>query len=105
MQLISSQKELSLTQASIAAKNREKRMLQLTVQDLASVPKEEPVRMYEGVGKMYVPYFSALALVVYNRRGGTAWCWYEINRWAQSSRFPSTYLNWYIGSSCNLDRR
>jgi hypothetical protein len=62
MQLISSQKELSLTQASIAAKNREKRMLQLTVQDLASVPREEPVKMYEGVGKMYVILFVLFSI-------------------------------------------
>lgn len=44
------QQQISLVKAQIAAKNREKRLVQLTVAELNSLPAETPV--YDGVGKM-----------------------------------------------------
>ncbi|CED82224.1 Prefoldin beta-like [Phaffia rhodozyma] len=54
VQLQKSRKELSLVNAQILAKERERKMLQLTVRQLGDVPSEESVRMYKGVGKMFL---------------------------------------------------
>jgi prefoldin subunit 1 len=43
-----------MVKAQIQAKERERRILELTIKQLATVPAEEGARMFKGVGKMYV---------------------------------------------------
>lgn len=56
IQLVRSRKDLSLVTAQIQAKEKERRILQLTSRELGSVPEREEkgdeVKMYKGVGKM-----------------------------------------------------
>lgn len=42
----------------MAAKQRDQRLLQLTSTELAGLPKE--TKVYEGVGKMYVPSYITM---------------------------------------------
>ncbi|KAL9090392.1 MAG: hypothetical protein Q9159_002019 [Coniocarpon cinnabarinum] len=45
-----SQQQIAIVKAQIAGKNRESRLLQLTMSEMSSIPKETPV--YEGIGKL-----------------------------------------------------
>ncbi|KAG8929528.1 hypothetical protein FRC02_005469 [Tulasnella sp. 418] len=49
-----SSKALSVSRAQISQKEREKRMLHLTVEELTSMPNDENIKMYKGVGKMFM---------------------------------------------------
>jgi prefoldin subunit 1 len=49
-----SAQQLQIVRGQITSKQREKRMLELSQKELASIPKETPV--YDGVGKMYAEY-------------------------------------------------
>ncbi|EIW71349.1 prefoldin subunit 1 [Tremella mesenterica] len=51
-QAINSQRNLSVARAQIQSKEKERRILQLTMKELATVP--EPSKMYKGVGKMFM---------------------------------------------------
>lgn len=50
---IQSQRALSMTRQQVATKERERRILQLTIDEIGSM--EGDVKLYKGVGKMYVP--------------------------------------------------
>lgn len=55
LQAVQSQKQLSIVKAQIQGKEKERRILQLTMRELAAVPEaksEDDGRMYKGVGKM-----------------------------------------------------
>lgn len=52
VQAIVAQKSLSMVKAQIQSKERERRILELTIRQLATVPAEENARMFKGVGKM-----------------------------------------------------
>ncbi|KAI9656864.1 MAG: hypothetical protein M1821_003503 [Bathelium mastoideum] len=47
-----SQQQISIVKTQIAAKTRESRMVQLTLNEIESLP--EQTNVYEGVGKMFV---------------------------------------------------
>ncbi|QIX02193.1 hypothetical protein AMS68_007710 [Peltaster fructicola] len=47
-----SQQQLGIVRSQLATKQREKRMLELSSNELGALPKETPV--YDGVGKMFV---------------------------------------------------
>ena len=49
---INSQRALSVTKSTQAVKERERRILQLTINEVDSLDKD--VNLYKGVGKMYV---------------------------------------------------
>ncbi|WWC92634.1 uncharacterized protein L201_007593 [Kwoniella dendrophila CBS 6074] len=53
-QAITSQKQLSIVKAQIQSKEKEKKILNLTVRELNTVPKDESSTMYKGVGKMFI---------------------------------------------------
>ncbi|WWD20436.1 hypothetical protein CI109_104912 [Kwoniella shandongensis] len=53
-QAISAQKQLSLVRAQIASKEKEKKILTLTVRELGTVPEAKENKMYKGVGKMFI---------------------------------------------------
>ncbi|KAK8849805.1 hypothetical protein IAR55_005141 [Kwoniella newhampshirensis] len=53
-QAITSQKQLSLVRAQIASKEKERKILTLTVRELATVPNDKENKMYRGVGKMFI---------------------------------------------------
>lgn len=48
---INSQRALSTTKATQASKERERRILQLTIDEISTL--ENDVNLYKGVGKMY----------------------------------------------------
>ncbi|RSH93111.1 hypothetical protein EHS25_007464 [Saitozyma podzolica] len=52
-QAITSQRALSLTRAQLQAKEKDRKILQLTARELGTVPKGEE-GMYKGVGKMFI---------------------------------------------------
>ncbi|WWC73856.1 uncharacterized protein I206_107828 [Kwoniella pini CBS 10737] len=52
-QAILSQKQLSLVKAQIQSKEKEKKILTLTVRELNYIPKEHE-GLYKGVGKMFI---------------------------------------------------
>ena len=49
---VQSQRALSISKQQIAAKDRERRILQLTIEEINSL--DEDVKLYKGVGKMCV---------------------------------------------------
>lgn len=49
---IQSQRSLNISRQQIAAKERERRILQLTIEEIKGL--DEDVNLYKGVGKMYV---------------------------------------------------
>ncbi|KZS93541.1 Prefoldin [Sistotremastrum niveocremeum HHB9708] len=49
---VQSQRALSLTRAQVASKERERRVLQLTISEINSTGQE--VNLYKGVGKMFM---------------------------------------------------
>ncbi|KAG8896388.1 hypothetical protein FRC00_006023, partial [Tulasnella sp. 408] len=50
-----SSKALAVNKAQISQKERDKRMLQLTIGEIASIPKDgKDVKMYKGVGKAFM---------------------------------------------------
>jgi chaperonin cofactor prefoldin len=49
-QAIQAQQQISLVRTQLGAKQREKRLAQLTQSEISSLPSETP--LYEGVGKM-----------------------------------------------------
>ncbi|WWC95658.1 hypothetical protein V866_002523 [Kwoniella sp. B9012] len=51
-QAIQSQKQLSIVRAQIQSKEKEKKILSLTVRELDTVPRDGV--MYKGVGKMFI---------------------------------------------------
>ena len=53
---VQSQRALSVTRAQTTAKERERRILQLTIDEIRSIEGDVP--MYKGVGKMY--YFESM---------------------------------------------
>ncbi|WVW87098.1 hypothetical protein I302_109155 [Kwoniella bestiolae CBS 10118] len=53
-QAIQSQKQLSLVRAQIQSKEKEKKILSLTVRELDNVPRDGSGAMYKGVGKMFI---------------------------------------------------
>jgi prefoldin subunit 1 len=50
---VQSQRALSISVQQTTAKERERRILQLTMNEISQVEPE--VNLYKGVGKMYVP--------------------------------------------------
>ena len=53
---IQSRRSLDLSLQQIQAKERERRILQLTIDEITQMPQD--VNMYKGVGKMYVVCLS-----------------------------------------------
>jgi chaperonin cofactor prefoldin len=53
-QAITSQQQISQTQAEINAKKRDARLNDLTSKELSQLPK--PAKVYEGIGKMWVKH-------------------------------------------------
>lgn len=53
-QAIAAQQQIGLARTQMTAKQREQRLVKLTLSEMASLPEDAVV--YEGVGKMYVPY-------------------------------------------------
>ncbi|KAJ9110577.1 hypothetical protein QFC20_002906 [Naganishia adeliensis] len=53
-QAVGSQRSLSIVNAQITSKNREKKILELTTQQLNAIPRAENVKMYKGVGKAFI---------------------------------------------------
>ena len=53
-----SAQQLQIVRGQMASKTREKRMLQLSVSELDTLPKETPV--YDGVGKMCVVHLHTV---------------------------------------------
>ncbi|KAK1923387.1 Prefoldin [Papiliotrema laurentii] len=51
-QAVTSQRSLQVVRAQIASKEKERKILQLTMRELSTVPQDG--RMYRGVGKMFV---------------------------------------------------
>ena len=51
-----SQRALGISKQQTAAKERERRILQLTIEEIKSL--DEDVNLYKGVGKMYARIFS-----------------------------------------------
>ncbi|KAG9011251.1 hypothetical protein FRB94_003259 [Tulasnella sp. JGI-2019a] len=52
-----SSRALAISKAQIAQKERDKKMLQLTISELGAIPKGDgvgDVKMYKGVGKMFM---------------------------------------------------
>ncbi|KAG8940848.1 hypothetical protein FRC04_004999 [Tulasnella sp. 424] len=50
-----SSKALAVSKAQISQKERDRRMLQLTIGEIASIPKDgKEVKMYKGVGKAFM---------------------------------------------------
>ncbi|KAG6841568.1 hypothetical protein C0991_009603 [Blastosporella zonata] len=49
---VQSQRALQVSQQQTAAKDRERRILQLTIDEISQI--EEDVNMYKGVGKMFM---------------------------------------------------
>lgn len=49
-QAVTSQRALAVVKTQIQSKERERKILQLTMRELATVPQES--RLYTGVGKM-----------------------------------------------------
>ncbi|KAL5494761.1 hypothetical protein ACEPAI_223 [Sanghuangporus weigelae] len=49
---VNSQRALTTTRATLAAKERERRILQLTIEEINSLDKD--VNLYKGVGKMFM---------------------------------------------------
>ena len=61
-QALSAQREISIVKATIAAKQRDVRMLELTCSELNHLSKE--TKVYEGIGKMSVTLFSSSFICV-----------------------------------------
>ncbi|KAK9444329.1 Prefoldin [Metarhizium brunneum] len=61
-QAVAAQQQIGLARTQMAAKQREQRLVSLTLSELASLPEEAVV--YEGVGKM----FASLPLAVLRRK-------------------------------------
>ena len=57
---IQSQRALTVSKQQIAAKDRERRILQLTIEEIKSL--DENVNLYKAVGKMYVCSHNAETL-------------------------------------------
>ncbi|KAJ9107492.1 hypothetical protein QFC21_000946 [Naganishia friedmannii] len=53
-QAVASQRSLSIVNAQITSKNREKKILELTTRQLNAIPRDEQVKMYKGVGKAFI---------------------------------------------------
>ncbi|EJU02783.1 hypothetical protein DACRYDRAFT_21744 [Dacryopinax primogenitus] len=51
---VAAQRELSLVRAQIAASERARKISQLTSGEISALPEGEVVRVYRGVGKMFV---------------------------------------------------
>jgi len=49
-----SSRNLSLSRAQTAQKDKERRILQLTIAEIGTFPRAETVKLYKGVGKMFV---------------------------------------------------
>ncbi|KAF9515032.1 hypothetical protein BS47DRAFT_823977 [Hydnum rufescens UP504] len=49
-----SSRNLSLSRAQTAQKDKERRILQLTIAEIGTFPRTEAVKLYKGVGKMFV---------------------------------------------------
>lgn len=59
-QAIAAQQQIGLARTQMTAKQREQRLVKLTLSEMASLPEDAVV--YEGVGKMYVPFPKLLAI-------------------------------------------
>ncbi|WOO82143.1 Prefoldin subunit 1 [Vanrija pseudolonga] len=53
-QAVTAQRQHSLVRAQIQSKEKERKILDLTVRELATVPKSDDTRMFRGVGKMFI---------------------------------------------------
>ncbi|KAG7562392.1 hypothetical protein FFLO_02172 [Filobasidium floriforme] len=53
-QAVVSQRSLNQVNGQIAAKSREKRILELTTRQLDAIPAGDDVKMYKGVGKAFL---------------------------------------------------
>lgn len=51
-QALAAQQQIGLARGQMTAKQREQRLVKLTLSELASVPEDAVI--YEGIGKMYV---------------------------------------------------
>ncbi|KAF8314351.1 Prefoldin [Cantharellus anzutake] len=49
-----SSRNLSLSRAQIAQKEKERRILQLTMEEINLLPRNDDVKLYKGVGKMFI---------------------------------------------------
>ncbi|KAF8323966.1 hypothetical protein DL93DRAFT_2104364 [Clavulina sp. PMI_390] len=48
------QRNLSMSQAQKQQKEKDRRILQLTIAEINEMPKSEDIQMYKGVGKMFL---------------------------------------------------
>jgi len=49
-----SQRNLALTKAQIQQKEKDRRILQLTIAEISELPRSEDIKLYKGVGKMFL---------------------------------------------------
>jgi len=47
-----SQRNLAVTKAQIQQKEKDRRILQLTIAEIGELPRSEDIKLYKGVGKM-----------------------------------------------------
>ncbi|RSH78146.1 uncharacterized protein EHS24_002602 [Apiotrichum porosum] len=52
-QAITSQRQLQMVKAQIGSKEKERKILELTMRELATIPGDD-TKMYRGVGKMFI---------------------------------------------------
>lgn len=47
-----SQRNLAVTKAQIQQKEKDRRILQLTIAEIGELPRSEDIKLYKGIGKM-----------------------------------------------------
>lgn len=47
-----SQRNLSIARSQIQQKEKDRRIVQLTISEIGAIPRSEDVKLYKGVGKM-----------------------------------------------------
>jgi len=49
-----SQRNLAVTKSQIQQKEKDRRILQLTIAEIGELPRSEDIKLYKGVGKMFL---------------------------------------------------
>lgn len=89
IQAVASQKQLSIVKTQIQSKEKERKILTLTMRELAGVPQEtagEETRMYKAVGKMCVVSLPDFGSVAVDPGGGAG----------LASRYSKWDQLWYV---------
>lgn len=55
------QRNLSVAKAQIQQKEKDRRILQLTIAEIGEMPQSEDIKLYKGVGKMWVLRIASLS--------------------------------------------